>query len=145
MNDHYVEIMWIVFVYGYFMSPADSWNICTKNNEQLLCHNESWDIKVVCRRVLCHTMARFCEISYIQISIGYFPSNTCFLWILLLGILLLYYMTHYEIIIGYDFARDAHCDISMCNNVARYINCDNTMSNDVVMCTSQYVITMLWP
>ncbi len=33
MSDHYGEIMWIVFVWGYFMRLQDEWNIPTKNNE----------------------------------------------------------------------------------------------------------------
>ncbi len=52
MSDHYVEIMWIVFVYGYFMSPQDNWNIKTKNNEH--------DLHIVITTnlfvFLCHTI-----------------------------------------------------------------------------------------
>ncbi len=33
VSDHSVEIMWIVFVYGYFTSSQDECNIPTKNNE----------------------------------------------------------------------------------------------------------------
>ncbi len=36
---------------------------------------------------------------------------------------------------GTDYARDAHCEITMGNGVARDIHCDITMSNDIAMCT----------
>ncbi len=39
--------------------------------------------------VLCHAMAGFCVISYIQISIGYYPCVHYFIWILPLSVLLL--------------------------------------------------------
>ncbi len=44
--------------------------------------------------------------------------------------------THYDITIGNDVARDAHCEITMGNNdVARNIHCDGTMGNDIDVCT----------
>ncbi len=33
LNDHSVEIMWIIFAHGYFTSLQYEWNILTKNNE----------------------------------------------------------------------------------------------------------------
>ncbi len=52
-------------------------------------------------------------------------------------------MTHYDITMGNDVARDAHCNITMGNDIARDIPCDVTMRNDVIMCTSQCLITLL--
>ncbi len=43
--------------------------------------------------------------------------------------------TDYDITMGNDVARDAHCEITMGNDIARDIHCDVTMSNDVAMCT----------
>ncbi len=42
-------------------------------------------------------------------------------------------VTHYDITMGDDIARDPHCDITMGNDVTREIDCDATMSNDVTM------------
>ncbi len=80
-----------------------------------------------------HTMASFCVISYIQFSIGYYPGVHYFLWILLLCTLLLCSITHYDIRMRNDIARDTHCNITMGNDVVREIHCDVTMSNDVVI------------
>ncbi len=41
--------------------------------------------------------------------------------------------THYDITMGNDVARGAHCKITIGNDIARYIHCDITMSNDVAM------------
>ncbi len=42
--------------------------------------------------------------------------------------------THYDIIMGNGIAKDAHCEITMGNEVTRDIlDCDVTMSNDVAM------------
>ncbi len=49
--------------------------------------------------------------------------------------------TNYDITMGNDVARDAHCKITMGNDIARDIHCDMTMNNDVAMCT-YHVITM---
>ncbi len=43
--------------------------------------------------------------------------------------------THYDITMG----RDAHCEITMGNDVARDIHCDITMSNDIAMFTYHHV------
>ncbi len=44
-------------------------------------------------------------------------------------------VTHYDITMDNDVARDVHCKITMGNDVARDIHCDVTMSNDIAMCT----------
>ncbi len=41
--------------------------------------------------------------------------------------------TYYDMTMGNDVARDAHCEIG--NDVAMDIHCDVTMSNNVAMCT----------
>ncbi len=41
--------------------------------------------------------------------------------------------TYYDITMGNDIARDAHCEIT--NDVARDIHCDVKMNNDIAMCT----------
>ncbi len=46
-------------------------------------------------------------------------------------------MTHYDITMGNDIARDAHCYITMGNDIASDIHCDIIMSTDVFMCISQ--------
>ncbi len=79
-------------------------------------------------------MACFCIIYSLHICIGHYSCIT----------LLLCSMTHYDIKMGNDIARDTHCNTTMCNDIARDIHCDVTMSNDVVMCTSQCIITLLW-
>ncbi len=43
--------------------------------------------------------------------------------------------TYYDIPMGNDLARDAHCDITMGNDVTKDIHCQCTMSNGVSMCT----------
>ncbi len=43
--------------------------------------------------------------------------------------------TLYDITMGNDLARDAHCEITMGNNIARDIHCDITKSNGIAMCT----------
>ncbi len=43
--------------------------------------------------------------------------------------------TYYDITMGNDVARDAHCEITMDNDIARDIHCDVTVSSDVAMCT----------
>ncbi len=40
-------------------------------------------------------------------------------------------MTHDDITMGNDIARDVHCNITMGNHIAKYIHCDNTMGNDI--------------
>ncbi len=52
-------------------------------------------------------------------------------------------MTHYDITMDNDVTRDAHCNITMGNVVARDIYYDVTMRNDVVMCTSQCIMSLL--
>ncbi len=52
-------------------------------------------------------------------------------------------MTHYDITMGNDIARDAHFNITIGNGVARDIHCDVTMSYAVAMCTSQCLMTLL--
>ncbi len=44
-------------------------------------------------------------------------------------------VTHYDITMGNDTARDVYCENTMGNDVARDIHCDITMTNDVAMCT----------
>ncbi len=73
--------------------------------------------------ILCHAMACFCVISYIQISIGYYPCVHYFVWILSLWALLLSSIIHYDITMGNAVARDAHCNITVGNDVARGVHC----------------------
>ncbi len=95
--------------------------------------------------VLCHNTASFCTISYIYRSpVDIIPVAHNFLRILPLCTLLLCSMTYYDITMGNDVARDAHCNITMGKDIAIDILCDVTMSNDVFMCTSQCIITLLW-
>ncbi len=49
--------------------------------------------------------------------------------------LLLCSMTHCDITMGDDVARDANCNITMGNDTARDIHCEVTKSNHVAMCT----------
>ncbi len=57
--------------------------------------------------------------------------------------LLLCSMTYYDITMGNIITRNAHCLITIDNDVARDIHCgDITMSNGVAMCT-YHGITML--
>ncbi len=44
-------------------------------------------------------------------------------------------VTQFDITMGNDIARYAHCKITMCNNIAKDIHCDHgiTMNNDIVM------------
>ncbi len=51
--------------------------------------------------------------------------------------------TLYDITMGNDVARDAHCEIIMANDVARDIYCNVTMSNDVAICTYHGITMML--
>ncbi len=44
--------------------------------------------------------------------------------------------TLYDMTMGNDVARDAHCENSMGNDVARDIHCDVTMNNDIDMSIS---------
>ncbi len=48
--------------------------------------------------------------------------------------------TGYDITIGNDVARHAHCEITMDTDVARNIHCDITKRNDVVMCIYHGII-----
>ncbi len=50
-------------------------------------------------------------------------------------------VTHDDITMGNDVARDAHYEITLGNDFARDIHCDITMSNDVAIC-KYYGITM---
>ncbi len=43
--------------------------------------------------------------------------------------------THYDITMGKDATRDAHCEYRMSSYLARDVYCDLTLSNDVSMCT----------
>ncbi len=52
---------------------------------------------------------------------GDYPCEHYFSWRLPLCALFLYFMTHYDITMGNDIAKDIHCDV--------------TMSNDMAMCT----------
>ncbi len=62
----------------------------------------------------------------------YYGLFSCDLHILAL---LLCSMTHYDITMGHDVAKDAYCGTTMGNDVARGIHCDITMDNDFAMCT----------
>ncbi len=52
-------------------------------------------------------------------------------------------MTHYDITMDNDVAKNAHCNITMGNDIIRDIHCDVTMHNDVVIHTSQCTIMLL--
>ncbi len=58
-----------------------------------------------------------------QISSGDLSCERYFLWRLPLWALLLCPMAHYDLTIGYDIARDIHCDVTMSNTIAVYISC----------------------
>ncbi len=79
---------------------------------------------------LCRTMACFHVISISMIFDGDYPCAHHFMWRLPLSTLLLCSMTHYDITMGNNVARDIHCDVRI--------------SNDITMCTSQYITTLLW-
>ncbi len=49
-------------------------------------------------------------------------------------------MTHYEITIGNDVARNVHCEIIMSYGIAVVICHDVTMHNDVAMTLIYYVL-----
>ncbi len=53
-------------------------------------------------------------------------------------------MTNYDIRMVHDIARDAYCNITMGNDIVRDIHCDITMSKDISICTSQYILMLLW-
>ncbi len=40
-------------------------------------------------------------------------------------------INQYDLTMGNDVTRDAHCEITMDNDAARDIHCDSTMSNDI--------------
>ncbi len=42
-------------------------------------------------------------------------------------------MTHYDITMGHDVVRNAHCGTTMGNDVARDVHYDVTMDNDVAI------------
>ncbi len=44
-------------------------------------------------------------------------------------------VTHFDITMGNNVARDVHCKITIGNDVDRDVHCDITMGNDVAMCT----------
>ncbi len=77
-------------------------------------------------------MAYFHVISIPLISSGDYP---CAHYIL--GRLSLCSVTHYDIKMDNDVARNTHCLTSMCNDIARDINCDVTMSNLLVLHTGE--------
>ncbi len=81
-----------------------------------------------------------CVISYIQISIGYYPCST----LLFMDIIPVHttFMFH-DVIMCNNISRDAHCNITICNDIAREVHYDITMSNDAVMHTSQCIIMLL--
>ncbi len=72
---------------------------------------------------LCHAMACFCVISYIQISLDITPCVHFFIWILPLLGQLLSAIAHYDITMGNDIDKDAHCNITMGNDVAMHVHC----------------------
>ncbi len=90
--------------------------------------------------ILCCTMACFHMIS---ISLIFDEDYRCayyFLCRLPLCVLLVCSMTHYDITMGSDIAREANCNITMGNDVARNIHYNITMSNGIAMCTSQCIM-----
>ncbi len=62
-----------------------------------------------------------------------YPCEHYFLWRLPLWALLLCSITHYDITMGNDIARNVHCDITMSNDIAMCTYHDITMHNDVAM------------
>ncbi len=77
----------------------------------------------------------FHMISISLISGGDHPCAHYFVWILPLCVLRLCSMTHYDITMAHDVARDAHCGTTIGSDVARDIHCDATLDNDIAMCT----------
>ncbi len=71
-------------------------------------------------------MACFGVIYISLISDGDYPYAHYFLRMLSLSTLLLCFITHYDITMGNDITRDAHCTITMGNDFARDIHCDVT-------------------
>ncbi len=56
--------------------------------------------------------------------------------------LLLCSMTHYDITMGDDVARDANCNITIGIDVPIPNHCDITISNHIAMCTSQSLMVL---
>ncbi len=77
------------------------------------------------------------------ISDGNYPCVHYFLWRLPLCALLLCSMTHYDIKIGNNVARDTHCNITVGNDIAKDSHCDVTMSNGIAVSTPQCIMTFL--
>ncbi len=84
--------------------------------------------------VLCHTLTCFHMVSISLISGEDHHCAYHFLWRLPLYPLLLCFMTHYDITIGNDIARDAHCNIAKGNDIDRDIHCCITIYNVIAMC-----------
>ncbi len=57
--------------------------------------------------------------------------------------LLLYSIANYDIKMGADIARYAHCNIAMGNEVASYVHYDVTMYNDAATNLYYYVLLYL--
>ncbi len=60
--------------------------------------------------------------------------------VITLWILIFCFMTHYDITIGNDVARDVHCDIIMGHNVVIGTYHDVTMQTDVARMLIYYVL-----
>ncbi len=81
-----------------------------------------------------------CTLPFVEITTVHtfcdYPCAHYILW-LPLCILLLCSMTHHDITMGNNIARDAHCNITMGNNISRDAHCsDITMHNDIVRDTN---------
>ncbi len=49
-------------------------------------------------------------------------------------------MTHYDIPMGYDIARDVHCDITMGHNIVMGTYHDDIMHTDIARTLIYYVL-----
>ncbi len=89
--------------------------------------------------ILCRTMACFERNLHTQISGGDSVVSTTF-FVITLWTLRFCFMTHYDIAIGNDVARDVHCDIIMGHDVVIGTYHDVTMQTDVARMLIYYVL-----
>ncbi len=88
---------------------------------------------------LCRTTACFEQNFHTQISGGDSVVSTTF-YVITLWTLLFCSMTHYDIIIGNDVARDVHCDIIMGHDVVICTYHDVIMQTDIARMLIYYVL-----
>ncbi len=94
----------------------------------------------LCKALLCHTMP-CCERNLInQIFGGDSVQSTTFLWESSSGTLLFCSMTHYDITIGNDVARDVYCEIIMGHGIVMGTYYDVAMHTDFAATLIYYVL-----